>query len=387
MKLYAPAAPVAAYLQQHVFVFGFGLCQRHSHVLFHVCIGVVQAGGVAGNALEGDKECEEVKTSHSRYFAQATPRYSNNILKAHSGHLLHCALFSASLNAKFFGMKTFSLCLMLLAAPAAFSQKAANKLSFTKGQTLEVVTNMNISAESMMGPISGTVTSADSYSVNDASPASFTLVKVPKQIKMDISYGSQQMKLDSDNPDAMSPMLAGPVKDIMSRKPEFTIDATGKILSVKKDDAKKSDEEDASGMMGMMLPGMDFGSALPKAGSPSFFQVLPGREVAVGDTWTDSLADGDNKNVIAYKVKDITDNEIVLEFAGNGTTVTTREAMGTKIAVNATTKATGSIIIDKTTGIIKQKRSTNTTETAMNLGGQDVNSTVKTTLVTNVKSL
>jgi hypothetical protein len=58
--------------------------------------------------------------------------------------------------------------------------------------------------------------------------------------------------------------------------------------------------------------------------------------------------------------------------------------MGMKVDVNANTKGTGSIIIDKATGIIKQKTTTNTTETAMKLGGQEMTSTVKTTSVTNV---
>lgn len=283
-------------------------------------------------------------------------------------------------------MKNAILSLWILVSVVSFGQQAGNKLSFTKGQSLEVVTNMNISAESMMGPTSGTISMSDTYSVNDASANSFTLTKVPKQIKMDFTIGSQQVKLDSDKPDEMNPMLAQPIKDIMSQKPEFTIDANGKIVAVKKDETKK-EESGATGMMGMMLPGMDFAAAVPKAGNPSFFQVLPAREISVGDTWTDSLSYEGNKNVIVYKVKDINDKEIVLDFTGNGTTVTAKEAMGMKVNVNATTRATGNILIDKATGIIKQKTSTNTTETAMNLGGQDVNSTVKTTLVTNVRPL
>lgn len=283
-------------------------------------------------------------------------------------------------------MKNVFLSLSVLVSFVSFGQKGINKLSFTKGQSLEVVTNMNISAESMMGPTSGTITMSDTYSVNDAATNAFTLTKVPKQIKMDFTIGSQQIKIDSDKPDEMNPMLAQPIKDIMSQKPEFTIDANGKIIAVKKDETKK-EESQATGMMGMMLPGMDFAGAVPKAGNPSFFQVLPAREVSVGDTWTDSLSEEGNKNVIVYKVKDINEKEIVLDFTGNGTTVTAKEAMGMKVNVNATTRATGNVVIDKASGIIKQKTSTNTTETAMNLGGQNVNSTVKTTLVTNVRPL
>lgn len=282
-----------------------------------------------------------------------------------------------------FKMKKTFIGFSLLASLACFAQKANNNLTFIKGQTLDVVTNMTISAESMMGPTSGTITTADAYSVADASANAYTLVKVPKQIKMDFTIGSQKIKLDSDKPDEMNPMLAQPVKDIMSRKPEFTIDAVGKIVAVKKDETKK-EEDQAPSMMGIMMPGMDFAAAVPKEGNPSFFQILPAHEVGIGETWTDSVNEEGNKNITVYKVKDITDKEIVLDFTGDGTTVTTREAMGTKVGINATTRAAGNILIDKATGIIKQKTSTNTTETKMNLGGQEVASTVKTTLITNV---
>jgi hypothetical protein len=266
----------------------------------------------------------------------------------------------------------------------AFAQKASGKILFAKGQQIEVVTNMNISAQSMMGPSSGTITAADTYTVSEAGPGSFTLLKVPKQMKMNFSVGSQEIKIDSDNPKDLSSSFGQPIKDIMNNKPEFTIDQTGKITSVKKDPKKKKDDQSGSGMMGMMLPGMDMTSAIPQEGTPSVFQVLPAYEVGVGDTWTDSLQQEGNKNVTVYTVKNITDNEIILDFRGEGITVTTQSAMGMNIAVNATTKATGNIIVEKNTGIVKQKTSINNTESTMNLGGREVTSTIKSTAVTNV---
>ncbi|WP_121355919.1 DUF6263 family protein [Flavisolibacter nicotianae] len=282
-------------------------------------------------------------------------------------------------------MKKIVLAFAVVSTLPGFAQKAFNKLTFTKGQQLEVVTNINLSAESMMGPTTGTITIADLYSVNNATAQTTTLLKVPKQVKMNFNFGSQEIKLDSDNPKDLSSPFSQPVKEIMSQKPEFTIDASGKILSVKKNDTKTKAEGDGAGMMGMMLPGMDFASAVPQPGAPSFFQVLPNREVGIGDTWTDSLQAEGTKNVTVYKVKDISDKEIVLDFSGAGTTVTAREAMGMNVNVNAANRSTGSIVLDKATGIIKQKTTTNTTETTMNMGGREITSTIKTTMVTNVK--
>lgn len=284
-------------------------------------------------------------------------------------------------------MKKVLLSLSFLSVVYAFGQKAPNQISFRKGQQLEVLTNITITAQSMMGPSSGTVSLSDTYTVNDAEENQFTLVKVPKKMKMNFSVGSQEIKIDSDNPQDLNSMFGQPVKEIMSQQPEFTIDASGKIIAVKGDEKKKKEDAQKGGMMGMMLPGMDLASALPQKGAPSFFQVLPNRQVNVGDTWTDSLHAEGNQNVTVYKVKDITANEIILDFTGNGTAITTQSAMGVDIQVNATTKATGNILIDKTTGVVKQKTSNNTTESTMNLGGREITSTIKSSLVTNVNSL
>ena len=266
------------------------------------------------------------------------------------------------------------------------AQKATGKLSFAKGQKLEVVTNLNITAQSMMGPSSGTITIADSYVVNDAAADSYTLVKTPKQVKMNFSVGSQEIKLDSENPKDLEGPLGQPVKEIMRQQPEFTIDASGKIIAVKSTE-KKKEKSDGNNMMAMMLPGMDFASGLPKEGAPSLFQVLPDREVGIGDTWKDSVNEEGNNYMSVYKIKDITANEIIVDFETEGTTATSQETMGMKVEVNAASKITGTILIDKATGIIKQKTATNNTETSVNLAGREMTSTNKITSVMNVNSL
>ena len=280
-------------------------------------------------------------------------------------------------------MKKQFLLFTLFAASVSFAQKASNTITFTKGQKLEVVTTTNIQAQTMMGPTSGNVTVADVYAVNDVTPAGTTLVKAPKGIKIAFTSGSQEIKMDSDNPKDLNGPLGEPIKEIMNYKPEFTIDAAGKVVAVKNDGKKKETARDA-GMMAMMMPGMNLAAAIPREGSPSVFQVLPNQEVGVGDTWTDSVNLEGNKSITTYKVKEITEKEIVLDLEGMGTTITSQSVMGQTIDVNATTKGTGRVIIDRTTGIMKQKMITNTTETAMNFAGRDMTSTAKTTSVMNV---
>jgi hypothetical protein len=281
-------------------------------------------------------------------------------------------------------MKKFFLPLLALAALAAPAQKVSNKLTFQKGQTIEVTTNMNINTQSMMGEIPASVVMIDTYTVGETTADGIQLTKTPRKVKFSVSAMGQDMSADSDNPKDLEGRLGEPIKEIMKQKQEFTVDATGKVTAVKTDEKKK--KEDA-GMMSMMMPGMNAGATVAVAGQPSLFKILPDRDVNKGDTWTDSVNVEGNKSKTVYTVKDITDKEIILDYTGDGTSKTTQSAMGMSADVSATTKNSGSVTLDKATGLLKQRTMTAATESSMTMNGNDMSSTTKMTVVTSVKVL
>jgi bifunctional pyridoxal-dependent enzyme with beta-cystathionase and maltose regulon repressor activities len=85
--------------------------------------------------------------------------------------------------------------------------------------------------------------------------------------------------------------------------------------------------------------------------------------------------------------KGITDSEILLDFTQDGTIKTSQSAMGMSIDATATSKTTGTVTLDRASGIIKQRTATTNTQSTMNLGGREMNSTLKMTTVTTVKTL
>jgi len=282
-------------------------------------------------------------------------------------------------------MKKYFLPLFLILAVGASAQKVSNKLSFQSGQKLEVTTNMDMTTSSMLGESKANVINIDEYAVAAAGPTTATLQKAPKKMKLSFSLMGKDYTVDSDNKQDMEGQFGDPIKQIMKQKYEFTVDANGKITDVKSDN-KKADE--GAGMLGMMMPGMNGAAAVPKAGNPSVFKFLPdGREVGKGDSWTDSISTADNQSKTIYTVKDITDNEIVLDFTEDGKVKTKQETMGMSFDVASVTKSTGTITLDKATGILKQKTATTDTESNMNMGGREMNSTMKMTAVTTVKSI
>ncbi|MEQ1678113.1 MAG: hypothetical protein ABL876_15505, partial [Chitinophagaceae bacterium] len=57
----------------------------------------------------------------------------------------------------------------------------------------------------------------------------------------------------------------------------------------------------------------------------------------------------------AYAISDINDSTIVVDFAENSVSVTKAEMMGAETTTTMNNKSTGKIIIDRITGIIREK--------------------------------
>src|SRR5438067_515349 len=136
-------------------------------------------------------------------------------------------------------MKKIIFPLLLATSFTCFAQKVSNKLSFQKGQTIEVTTNANMTTQSMMGEMPGTVLIIETYTVNDVAADNVSITKAPKKIKVSFSMMGKDMSLDSDNPNDLNGQFGQPVKELMKQKQEFTIDASGKVTAVKEDQKKK----------------------------------------------------------------------------------------------------------------------------------------------------
>jgi len=123
----------------------------------------------------------------------------------------------------------------------------------------------------------------------------------------------------------------------------------------------------------------------PQKGKASFFKVLPDGETAKGGTWAESNLTENGKFDAAYTVSDITDSTIVVDFVSTSLTITKGEMMGGEITTRMTNKSTGKIILDKVTGIMKEK--TTATESAGNTESSfgTLPVTSKTTITITVK--
>jgi hypothetical protein len=174
----------------------------------------------------------------------------------------------------------------------------------------------------------------------------------------------------------------------LKNKYRMTVDGFGKITVVKADDNNpntKKDEQDA--MMAMLSAQFGFTAGLPKEGDASMFKFLPAKEITKGDSWIDSSSTEGQKKKTIYTVRSITDNDVVLDIAEEAITDATKQLMGSEAKVNTISKSTGLIMLDRATGLLKQKIYTIDLKGTIDAQGMSIPLTDKTTITVTVKTL
>ena len=289
-------------------------------------------------------------------------------------------------------MKKFLLPALLGFAFTGFAQKVNNKLSFQKGQKMEVIveTKKTSSFELMGQPMETSVASTvnQTFDVTDVTDTGIILEQKVKRIQLEMNNPMQSGKFDSEIESDRNGQLGKILEQSLKNKYSLTLDATGKITAVKIDeDSSNNKNKEAEDMMDLMSAQMGLPLGVPKAGDPSTFKILPEKEVRQGDSWTDSSSSEGQKIKTTYTVKSITDNEITLDFTEELNINTTQQIMGTEAIIKSNNKSTGTILIDRASGLLKQKTTATEEEGSMEGQGQILPVKGKTNTILTVKNL
>jgi hypothetical protein len=265
--------------------------------------------------------------------------------------------------------------------------KINNKLSFQKGQKLEMVSKVNstISME-MMGQSIDTKVDAiitRTFDVEDATASGATIEHKVKRVQTNFEIPMQgSQTFDSEKESDMKGEGGKAMEKALKNKYTLTVTGDGKITAVKADDDNPNknpskDEDMVGGAMAQMAAGFE----LPKAGDKFEFAVLPAKELGKGETWTDTA----NNVKAVYTVSDITTTDVVINYTEEGSTSRKQDAMGQELTMNTKDKTTGKIILDRKTGLMKERTATTTSEGNMEMGGQSMPMNTKTTKTITVK--
>lgn len=267
-------------------------------------------------------------------------------------------------------MKFVFLLTGLTLAFTGFSQKLSNQIQFEKGKKLEMVIQVNMVVTQAMGDSKVNMNLTRIFDVNDVVNNTAVMEHKIKRVQFSMDnamMGSQSF--DSDKESDMKEDLGKAFEKGLKKKYTMTVDARGRVLSVKQeeenDKKKVSAEGDMmTGMMNQLSKGMD----VPKKGDFTEFHILPDHEVAKGESWTDSLGG----RTTVYTLTELTENEAIINFTEVEKIERVQEMMGREIQVKSTDKTTGRVILDRKTGLMKERSSSFESSGEMQMMGQTI---------------
>lgn len=292
-------------------------------------------------------------------------------------------------------MKYTSLLLLLLPllviSTSSSGQKVTGKLKFEQGQVLKInmTVKRTIVQQAMGQAIDFTVDAAGihSYKVTNTTDENSTLRHQVQQINFSFDGMGQKRSFNSREEKDMNGQFGKPIKELLEKKYDIILDTGGKTLMAVPEKIELSQGDSRMAIVTNMLSEMLDLVQPPAKGSASFFKILPDTVAGKGDTWTSSLQTNGGKTDAAYVISAITDSTILIDFVENSVTVTKAEMMGSETSTTMNNKSTGKIILDRLTGIIREKtistESNGTTESSF--GSLPVTS--KTTTTISVKPL
>jgi hypothetical protein len=275
-------------------------------------------------------------------------------------------------------MKKIILMATVAIATTGFTQKVSNKLSFQKGQKLEMTLTVNSTVGSAMGDSKVNATVIRSFDVQNVANGNATIEHKIKRIKMSFESPMGNQDFDSENEKDMQGEQGKVAEKSIKNKYTMTVDQTGKVTAVKKDNNNPNEKGESVGgnMMGNALSQLAEGMDVPEVGDKTDFRILPNREVGKGDTWTDSA----NNRKTVYTLADVTDNDIIVTFTEDATISQKQEVgNGMEVTLNSKEKSTGRLTLDRKTGLLKQKSSNTDADGTMEIMGQSVPLSTKTT--------
>jgi len=193
------------------------------------------------------------------------------------------------------------------------------------------------------------------YTVTNTTEDNSTLNHQVKKVNFSFDGMGQKRNFDSNNEKDMNGPFGKPVKELLEKKYDMIVDSNGKTLMVIPEKIQLSEGDSRMAIITTMLQDVFDLVQPPKKGMGSFFKILPEGGAAKAEPWTESYTNERGKFDAAYSISDITDSTIVVDFAASSVTVTKAEMMGSETTTTMNNKSTGKIIIDRMTGIMREK--------------------------------
>jgi hypothetical protein len=286
-------------------------------------------------------------------------------------------------------MRLIASLLLMMLSIAVHAQKVSGKLIFQSGQVLNVtIKNTSNNLINIMGreiELKTESTVDQVYRVTNTTDENHTLSRENKRIRMKSEGMTGELDFDSDSEKDMKGQFGAPVKQVLAKKINMVIDASGNTLMAVSEGAVSKSTTAGTEMLAQLLGELSDLTEAPKQGAASFFKVLPANEVGKGDGWTNTVELNGSKTEEAFSIADINDDHIILNYLANATSSREQETMGRQVTINVKNKTEGKITVDRKTGIIKEKNLNTTVSgtVATEMGELPINGTSSTVVSVN----
>jgi hypothetical protein len=251
---------------------------------------------------------------------------------------------------------------LLVISTVAFAQKMEGRLKFEQGQVIDILLEVKttISQQAMGQAIDFNMAAAGehSYKVTNTTEDNSTLHHQVQQIRFSFDGMGQKSNFDSKEEKDLNGRFGKPIKELLEKKYDMVIDPNGKTLMVIPEKIELSAMDSRMAIITSLMKDVFELVQPPRKGTASFFQLLPDSTKGIGDTWVTTYTNENGNFDAAYKIADINDSTIVVDFATSSLTITKAEMMGNPTTTTMNNKSAGKIIIDRNTGILKEKNET-----------------------------
>lgn len=277
----------------------------------------------------------------------------------------------------------------LFIATAGFSQTVNNKLVFEQGQLLGITVQLKTTvAQEAMGraidfDLEGSA--IHSFKVTNATEDNSTLHHQVNEIGFKFDGMGQKTSFHSGNEKDLNGIFGKPVREMLGKTYDMIIDPSGKVLVIQPEKMEPVKWDDRFAIIASMLKDVATVVQPPAKGYGCFFKVLPDKETARGESWTETLENESGKYATTYTLADINDSTILVDLSGVSTTITKAEMMGNETVTTMNNKTTGRIILDRATGLVREKNFTTESNGSTEAMGNTLPVTSKTTISIKVK--
>ena len=251
-----------------------------------------------------------------------------------------------------------------------------NRISVSPGQKIHQTTNqISTMFQTVQGneiEIKSSITLSVDLEIKKSTPT-IELSNTISHLQLQTEVMGNTTNFDSDKKEDKVGQIGQMLKDVLGKSFDATLSVDGIVF---KSDKDKSEKEAASNLLGSSIDDIAKESflAIPK-------HLKSGDSlVVVGD-----ITDKDNSKTVTYSVESINGNDATVSFKGSEISKKTKNIQNIEALVTSNSTFSGTILLEITSGLIKEKKSTIEAKGTTEVMGQSIPFSLKQTVVTSNK--